>query len=481
MDQQAARLARTLRQLAQSARAAEFSAETCSFGPQRAAILSKHKRKVKVCGRRSGKTVGDAIELMLGALEPPIVPELYVTLTRGNAKEIIWPDLIRLNAEYQLGFKPREGNLELISPIGIPIQLRGAHTATEIEKYRGKKFKKTIIDEAGSFPDRVIRPLIQDVIGPALMDYQGSLTLTGTPPMLRRGFFYECWKGPLAEGRELHHWTVRENERFPARLAGASVEQILADILKEFGWTVDSPSFRREYLGEDVEDREALLYEYLESRNHYDALPGGVWHYVLALDLGHDDNSALAVLGWPEHSRVVYLVDEWRDNKVDVTDCAKQMTEFQARYKPQSMVIDQGGLGKMIAAEMRRRHQLPVKPADKAQKGAHIKLVNAALRKAELLAKRDSFFAEEAALVRKDPEGLADGKLQELPAKKGGYHGNMTDAVLYGWRECQAYFEQELPERPAGYREPSEYVKRALAEQKRNAGRDPLDVALGFR
>jgi hypothetical protein len=481
MDTQAARLARTLRQLAQSRRAAEFSAEACSFGPQRAAILSKHKRKVKVCGRRSGKTVGDAIELMLGAIEPPIVPELYVTLTRGNAKEIIWPDLVRLNAEYQLGFKIRDGDLELISPIGVKIQLRGAHTAQEIEKYRGKKFKKAIIDEAGSFPDRVIRPLIQDVIRPALTDYDGSLTLTGSPPVLRRGFFYECWKGKLAEGREQHHWTVKENERFPAMLAGQSVDQILADICKEFGWTPQHPTFRREYLGEDVEDREALLFEF-GANNVYTELPKAAsWRYVLAWDLGWDDNMAVAVLGWPQYSRTVYVVDEWSTNHVDITDAANEVKRLVEIYHPQSMVIDQGALGKLVAEEVRRRHQLPVKPADKAQKGAHIALLNTALRKSELKALEESVFAEECALVRKDPEALANGgKLQELPASKGGFHGNMTDAVLYGWRECRAYFEDQPPDRDPNWQEPTELMKRALAEQKRAAGRDPLDALLGF-
>ena len=480
MDQQAARLALTLRQLAQSRRAAEFSAEACSFGKQRAAILSKHKRKVKVCGRRSGKTVGDAIELLLGAMEPPIVPELYVTLTRGNAKEIIWPDLLRINAEYQLGFKIREGLLELVSPIGVQIQLRGAHTATEIEKYRGKKFKKAIIDEAGSFPDRVIRPLIQDVIRPALTDYDGAYTLTGSPPPLRRGFFYECWKGALAEGREQHHWTVKENERFPAFLAGQSVDQILADICKEFGWTPAHPTFRREYLGEDVEDREALLFEFGPANAYVELPKASTWRYVLAWDLGYEDNMAVAVLGWPVNTRTVYLVDEWNTNHVDITDAANEVKRLVAIYHPQSLVIDQGALGKLVAEEVRRRHQLPVKPADKVQKGAHIALLNAALRKGELLAKADSVFADECALVRKDPEALANGgKLQELPASKGGFHGNMTDAVLYGWRECRAYFETIPPDRDPAWQEPTEHMKRVLAEQKRGEGRDPLNTILG--
>jgi len=465
-------LAIALRKSKQEKRAAEFSAAACSFGPQRAAIESLHKRKVKVCGRRSGKTVGDAIELMLGALEEPIVPELYVTLTRGNAKEIIWPELLRLNSEFSLGFKVREGDLEVISPLGVAIQLRGAHTAQEIEKYRGKKFKAVVIDEAGAFPDRVIRPLIQDVIRQTLMDYDGSLTLTGTPPPLRRGLFYECWKGKLAKGREQHHWTVLDNERFPARLAGQSVEQILAGIREEFGWDEDNPTYRREYLALDIEDLASLLYEYSEAKNDFVVLPDGDWTYVLSLDLGHDDNSALAVLGWPRHEQRVYLVDEWRDNKVDVTDCAERVAEFQERYHPRNMVVDQGGLGKMIAEEIRRRHQLPLEPAEKADKPGHIKLFNTAMRKGWFRAKSSSLFVDECRAVRKDMEALRDGKLQELPASKGGYHGNMTDAVLYGWRACHAFLEKPVAEPDPQYKKPTEWQQKVLAAQRRERRRD---------
>lgn len=440
-------------------------------------------------------------------MEPPAVPVLYVTLTRVNAKEIIWPTLVGLNREFSLGFKVREQDLELISPLGVPIQLRGAHTQQEIEKYRGKFYKKIKVDEPGSFPDRVIRPLVRDVLRPTLMDYDGELSLGGTPPPLRRGYFYEEWKriakkaietGVDPETLGLFHWTVKENERFPARLAGKSIDQILADIRDEFGWTDDDPTYRREYLGEDVEDLAALLFEYREERNgqgipgdvlHMEpldkavegavAFPIGDWAFVLSLDLGHDDNSALCCLGWRRGSKVVYLIEEWRDNKVDVTDCAEMVKAFRDRYKPRGMVIDTAGLGKMIQAEIQRRHGVYMETAEKADKPGHIKLFNTALRKSEMMASKDSYLAEEFGLVRKDPEGLAQGKLQELPAKKGGYHGNMTDAALYGWRRCWAFLEKEpevVPNAPVIPPLP-EYTRK-LVEQERRRQREFERVGL---
>jgi Terminase-like family. len=490
MNPSEAQLAIALRRLAQSSRAAEFSAEAaCAPGKQLAAVKSPARRKCKKCGRRAGKSTSDAIELLLDGLRDPIIPELYVTLTRGNAKEILLPILTRLNEEYQLGYR-RVGDADFVSPIGVAIQLRGANDVKDIEKIRGHVFKRAHVDEPGSMPDRIIRPLVVDIIQPTLMDYQGPLVLSGTPPPLRHGYFYDCYSGKLKDNWEQHHWTVRDNERFPARMRGLDIEKILAEIRRENRWEPDDPTYLREYEGLDVEDRKSLLIDYQAIRNDYDDLPSGDWRYVLAWDLGtgsdnqeqakEGDPMALGVLGWPRGSRIVYLVEEWGETGGDITSAAEAAQGMVDRYHPQSMVIDEGGLGKLIANEIRRRHRLPVKAAEKTQKGAFIKLFNTALRRGEFLCRADSIFAEETGLVRKDFAALAQGKLRELSPNKGGFHGNMTDVALYGWRECQAFMEIEAPAHPPGYVEPSEYMLKALAEQKRMKGRDPLGIALGF-
>lgn len=255
----------------------------------------------------------------------------------------------------------------------------------------------------------------------------------------------------------------------------------------------DDPTYLREYEGLDVEDRKSLLFDYLADRNAYEDLPvGGEWQYVLAWDLGtgsdnqeaakEGDPMALGVLGWKRGSHIVYLVEEWGETGGDVTSAAEAALGMVEHYHPQSMVIDEGGLGKLIANEIRRRHKLPVKPAEKTQKGAFIKLFNAALRRGEFLCRADSVFAEEAGLVRKDFKALADGKLRELPTSKGGYHGNATDVCLYGWRECKAYFEREEPKLMIGPTQPQapNIVARAMAEQRKRAHRDPVDAFLGF-
>lgn len=455
---------------------AAFTPEALCFPKQLAPIKSTAKRKVLRCGRRAGKTTAVAFKLLLAALEQPAVPVMYVTLTRENAREIIWGDLISLNDGYGLGFKEHQSHLEMTSPGGGLVQLRGAHTEKEIAKYRGKKFKLVVIDEAQSFPDRILAPLIKDVIGPTLLDYQGELWLVGTPPPLRRGYFFECFAGKLAAGREQHHWTVRDNERLPARLMGASVNDILSSIRDEFGWSDTDPTYLREYEGQDIEDLEALLYQYRPGRNTYETLPEGKWTFIFGVDIGFDDSDAIAVWGWREHDKTLYLVDEDGDSGQDITDLAELMKPMIEKYKPIRIVMDEH---KKTTAEIRRRHGIPIVPAEKSNKPGFIKLFNADMRKGNVKVRPDSWFAEDCRLVRKDPDALVRDVLQELPAKKGGFHSDICDAALYGWRAAHHFLEGEAPAPPPAIPDAME-AERLARVQKQVAGDSWLEQDASF-
>jgi hypothetical protein len=456
-------------------RRAAFSPRALCFGPQRKAVTSKAKRKVLKCGRRAGKTMGVDIAMLEAARKAVDgAAVLYLTLTRANAKEIAWADLLRLNDKHHLGGVPNLTDLTLTMPSGGCVQLRGVNSEREIAKIRGKKFLLVVIDEAQSIPDRILRPLITEVIGPTLLDWGGDLWLVGTPPPVKAGYFWECYAGKLKGRWEQHHWNLTVNTELPARKAGKPVKAILKDVRDENGWDENHPTYRREYLGEDVEDLDALLYELITPRNVYDKLPeGGEWRYVFGIDIGHDDSDAIAVWGWQRGSRVLYLVAEFVRAGQDVTDLVDKLKELIPIYKPVRMAIDQGGLGKKIAEEIRRRHGINVQPAEKAQKGAHIKLMNADARKGLLKAKADSKLLEDCKLVQKDPKALAQGEFKELHAKDGGYHSDICDAALYGWRAALAYLEDETPAPPpptAQQKLDAAKAKRLTRIKKRQAG-----------
>ncbi len=425
-----------------------FGAELlCRRNPkQLAAICSAAPRKVLCCGRRGGKSFAVVVALLQTARDTGR-PCLYLTLTRENAKDIVWGDLCALNAAYHLGFVTNASELSLTHPNGGSIRLRGADSIDAVEKVRGKKYALVILDEMQSFHDRILIPLIEQGIGATLTDFDGSFWKVGTPSAVHRGYWWECYAGRMAGSAEQHAWTLRNNAELPVVAEGRlTADQVLQKVLDEYGWTEDNPTFQVEYLGNrDIQTTEGLLYPHGEA-NYFEALPAGSWTYVFGIDVGARDSDAIAVLGWPKHGKAVYLVDEHvAKSGSDVSDLREALEPLYERYKPVRMVLDQGGGGLKVANEARKRWGVPVVGAQKHDKGAYIRLMQGALNKQELLVKRSSRWADDARQVRLDLDQLARGVLAE---DRRGYHSDITDAVLYAWRECRAYRETEAPPPP---------------------------------
>jgi hypothetical protein len=471
-----------------AARAASAKAET--FSP--AALLHrkqahayrmdrKARRRAIVGGRRGGKTYGiDVTDLETSAQLG--WQNLYVTLTRLNAKEIAWGDLLELNDRYKLRGEANLTDLSMKFPSGGLIALRGANNEREIAKIRGKKWHRVKVDECQSIPDRILVPLLGPIIPPTLLDFGGELWCAGSRPAVRAGHWFRITEGDLAENWEQHRFDIRDNDKLPAVLAGVPIEEILAEFRKDQGWTEDDPTYKREVLNMDIQDLEALLFAYRSGVNDVDALPEGLWAYVFGIDIGSVDADAIMVWGWRKHDSGLYLCDEYMKAGEDVTDLANAIKEMAAIYHPISMVIDEGGGGKKSVEELRRRHALPLKAAEKTSKPAYIRMMNADFRKGviKVLRKKCPVFCEDMVLVRKDPEALARNVLQELPASKGGYHSDAADGGLYGWREAYNWLERPAPPQPKDENEA--LVKRLYQQQRKleDPDRDPIAALLGF-
>lgn len=403
-----------------------FSADTVCFGPQRRAVESTAKRAIWKCGRRAGKTVGAAFWLLdLARTSPRGLGHLYLTLTRINAEEIIWPTLCELNEQYSLGGIVRQGKLTIEFPGRGTVRLTGCDNDRERGKVRGKKFGAVVIDEPQNIPDRILRPLLTQDLRATLLDHGAPMRLVGTPSYVRSGYWWECYAGPRSEQWEQHAWTLLDNPMLPIVAAGGSAEDALREVREEEGWTVDSPAYQREYLGMDVEDLDSLLFEVGSQALYAADSVEGPWTTVVGVDIGHDDASAIVVLGWRKHERVVYQLSEWAERGCDVVDLAERVEATIEQWNPEAVVADTGGLGKMIAVTIQRRFGLPIIAADKGRKAEHIRLMNTALRRGELKIIEGGLCHEDSRLVRKDSEGLARGLLQELPAAKGGYHSDV--------------------------------------------------------
>ena len=103
--------------------------------------------RTAVCSRRAGKTIACAADLVHTILTLPRVNCLYVAITRGSAKNIIWRELMQLNQDFELNLDINLVELTIRNPLNDSmLYITGAKDESEIEKLRGMSFKKIYVD-----------------------------------------------------------------------------------------------------------------------------------------------------------------------------------------------------------------------------------------------------------------------------------------------------------------------------------------------
>lgn len=397
------------------------------FGPQQAFVTDTSRQTTAVCTRKAGKTFGCAARLLKAALAGPGHHALYITLSRINAKAILWDTLKQLNRECCLGGDPNESELTLTMPNGSRVYLAGAKDSSEIEKFRGLSLALVLIDEAQSFPV-YLKKLVDEILVPNLMVFAGTLALIGTPGPVPIGYFYECAHSPTWTH---HAWSAAQNIHLE-KSSGKTFQQQVADELTRTGKTVDDPSIQREWFGRWVLDPNSLVFRFDPATNARTLPP--FWgrdtfhqNHVIGLDFGFDDADAIDVLGWSDSAPEVDLVHEWVGAKQNITALCERVKAVYDRFKPLAVVADTGGLGKKIADEIAMRTGIPLEPADKLRKLEHIEWVNDALRTHRLYVPPDSRFAQDALLLEWDKSD------PEKPKISDRFHSDTADGLLYAF------------------------------------------------
>ncbi len=382
---------------------------------------------------------------------------IYLGHTRDSAKGAIWPVLQEINEKYGLGCTFLESKLQMKHPNGATLIILGADMANYIKRLRGRKFPGIAIDESQDFSSH-IESLVDDVLTPSISDYtDGWLAITGTPGPVPQGYFFDVTV-QKKYGFSLHGWTLYENPNMP------DPQAFVADLKQRKGWPDDNPTLQREWLNKWVLDLDALWIRYKADQNHYTELPKGhKWNHVMGVDIGFKDADAIAVLAWSETSPQTYLVHEQIDRKQGISDLVQQIDRLQKQYDVYKIVMDEGGLGKKIGEEIRRRFACPLEPADKANKQDNVEFLNDDLRLGKFMAKSASRFAQDSYMVRIDWDKSTPKRI----ILKAGFHSDIIDAVLYAFRESYAFTHKpEAPKLQYGSREWAEATSAEMFERE---------------
>jgi hypothetical protein len=406
--------------------------------PQRAVYDDKSKNRALLCGSRAGKTIFNALDLSASMGQQQRRCHLFLSLSRDQARNIIWQPWKDLNDKLGLGLYFHD-HVSIVEHMGTHSYtlIRGSDTKREIDKYRGVPTQKVKVDETQAFRPAELEYLVESVLTPRTMDYGGVIDLSGTPGYTPHGYWYEVSTGRM-EGWSQHAWTALQNPHVNAA-------EFFAEIRRRRKWTDTNPIYRREYLGEWVLDLDALAFAFVRDRNVIHALPElpsrlSRWRYVLAIDYGVVHTTAWCVLAYREGSPIVYVVESFRrklgedgatNAPSEVADITRRLIE---KYRPQTVVGDLGGLGKGYAQEMLLRHQIAIRPARKDHKLAAVEVTSDALRTGHLLSLRGN-----ESLHRELETVQWDEKHQDL-AK--GQQDDEAMALAYAYRETPAFAER---------------------------------------
>jgi hypothetical protein len=425
------------------------------FKHQQDFIEDPARFKSMLCPRRAGKSFAAAVYLVNTCLKKPGAKCVYATLTQKSGRGIIWGLLKQLDLYWELKAAFHNTNVVMTFPSGATIQVAGADSRAEIDKFRGQGYDLFVIDECKSFPYRMMEELVDEVVSPALSDRAGSLVLMGTPGNLLRGPFYDSTRRDSTIARpygskeggnrwSFHRWTTQDNVKMP---------HLWPDQLamkQRNGWSDDNPKWRREYLGEWIADDTAFVYKYSEARNGWEpdpesenpwGLPAGhEWQYVLGCDLGYDDPFAIVVSAFSNTHPCMYEVFCFKERHMIVADIARKIDEVTEMFGEFAAVVgDRGGLGKMVFEELAHIYGINIEPAEKTEKRDYIELLNSDIMEGRIRIRPDSQLADEwSALVWKEDTGK--GNLPARDQENKSCHNHLADAFLYSWRYSYHHF-----------------------------------------
>lgn len=439
-------------------RAVDFHAHL--FEQQRRFVESRRRFKVGLTARRAGKTTAVAAGLLKYIDGKPGRVALYLTLTRKNAKRILWPAVLELLDRLGIGYTVNRTDLEIRLHGGGTLLIGGVDTQEQVERWRGYAYAAVAIDECQSFPSERLRSLIQDVVRPALADYRGPLFLTGTPGPVPAGYWYQL-SGPESR-HDVHHWTGLDNPHLP------DFADELAEIREENGWTEESPTYLREYLGIWVLDYESLVYRYDDARNGVDALPTvtakgapiapSQWRYVLTVDVGEVHATAFVVVAAHPAVPDDYVVHAEKMIDMATDRMAARIVELMEEF-PGPVLMDTQGVGKKFADECRSRYGLPIEAADKADKFGGIRIV------------RDRQQSGRLKAIRGAADPLLDEWRMVVWNRQRNDHqreqeDHCSDAAIYGIKKLRNYTTDHLKPAPErGSKEWHEQQERAMQER----------------
>jgi hypothetical protein len=452
---------------------AKYAIHNNAFDIQQRVLLSKSKSIGLRCGRRAGKTHTNQLKALDTNIDVMAAQILIVGLTLGTTMSQYWQAIMDLCLSLDITTDPHLTDAQIKLPeTGAVISFKGNSTRDEREKMRGGKYHLIIVDECQSQKD--LKNLVESILDPMLADYDGTLMLTGSGPRTRGTYwewFYNRDKSPDNKDNTLLrlNWNLSYNPHIH------KYKELLAEKLEKNGWTGNDPTFKREWLGEDAYDDEALVFR-LDANNYYTEADLRKWvslqppsdiRFTAGLDYGYRDSDAFVIIMYSVSRRERWLIYEYKQNLTDVTtlyngikagiDLVKT-SDMYFTVPNKEFAIYADTSDQKIALEFSTRFGLNVQPAYKHNKSLAIQLLQKEVLTRNFKAEEGGPFAIESlntVYKRVSIDGREDVLTREIDDEL--YHPDLMDAIIYSLRylwinsqdEDMIEAQAKPPEQPA--------------------------------
>ncbi len=402
-------------------------------------ILDDRSSRFKAlnCTRRGAKSTTEAMDHVEVCQEFPKSRTIYMGLTLDSVTDIIWDVFKELNAINKLGLKFNETKKIIFYPNGSRTRLFGLDSSVkQLAKILGQKLRKCSIDEAGSITIDLENFCFQKV-RPALIDLAPNswLTLLGTCENIPNTYFQKVTEGKCEYfDWKIHKWTTYDNP-FLAKQWDAEIKEMIAKNPK----IVETSMFKTHYGNEWCSDDSLIIIP--ASKMHFvDALPKNPrtgkdwngWHYILAVDLGFNDNCSYTV--WACHWNVPdsYCVMSFKPpSGQDFTETSKVIKKLKSDFPFSKIVVD--GANKQGVEEMKKRLGLPeLESAEKKGKATYLRLLSD-----EVISGKAKFLKGSTAPLEEEWKSL-QWKDSDKEEEDPRCQNHCSDSALYGWRETFA-------------------------------------------
>lgn len=396
--------------------------------------------KAALCNRRAGKTYGMGTYFCEVAENNPGVSMLYIALTREEAKRILIKDVMKvIEKKHGIKLKYSMGaELSVTFPNGAVLYLAGADSnENEMKKLFGQKYKLIVIDEAATFKQD-LKTLVYEILEPATVDLNGTIVMIGMPSNNTKSFFHDVTTGKDPRW-SVHKWRAQDDNPYMREKMTAHIEKLIA----QNPLIVETPLFKQQYLGEWFIDLDRLVYKFNESRNLIKQIPEskGAWTYLLSIDLGYEDPTSFTIPAYNEFDRTLYFLKSYKKKGLDITDVANEIAKLEETYDFSHYMID--GSNKQAVEEMKRRHGIPLTPADKTGKNDFIELMNA-----DMIQGNVKVLEGECNALIDEWQTLIWDEKSKKKVENSACPNHCADGGLYGWRKAYNYLSEKFIEKP---------------------------------